>query len=564
MERPSDKSSLEAARSTSESRAPKIKILPERIVSLIAAGEVIDRPAAVVKELVENSIDGNADQIEVRVKGKDHISVFDNGEGMVEEDAMLCVQKHATSKISKEEDLNSITTFGFRGEALHSIAAVSKLILRTRPKDRELGTEVFVEGGRIKSVRRIYMEAGTHVIVKELFFNVPARKKFLSSDHVEFSYILDVITRYALAFPHIGVRLLRDGEVVLNLKRERNLDETIKTIFGDVKKYDLEISFQVGDITIEGFIWREKSKIGKWLFVNRRYVRDKTIFSAISRFDFLKNADYIIFVSAPPETYDVNVNPTKTEIRWRSPAKIREMVIAAIEEATRLRYQKKTVEDILTYTKDFERLEEKLETPQEVQRPAEPKVQKILEPKGNLKVLTVIDGIISIVELNGEIYFVDLHAYHEGKCFRELKEKFAAKIEKSEVLRFAIPLEVKLPKNIILKILERKEDFERIGVNLSADIENSKAVVFSIPYYLYGLELSDFLTEFADGFESKKLDDFLAAISCRTVMRKGDRLQIWDAIQILQDFDPKQRCPHGRPAVIKLDLEELKSKFGRC
>ncbi len=537
----------------------KIIILPERIASLIAAGEVIDRPSAVVKELVENSIDANATEIEVNIKGKEFISVFDNGEGMSEKDATLSIQKHATSKISKEEDLNSITTFGFRGEALHSISLVSKTTIRTRREQDELGVEIFAEGGKIKHIKKIYMEPGTHVIVKDLFFNTPARKKFLSTDQVEFSYVLDVMTRYALALPDIGLKLLKDGEVFLNLKPKRSLEETIKTIFGDTKKDTIEILFQVGNISIEGIIWREKSGIGKWIFVNKRYVRDKTVFSAISKFNFLKNSDYIIFLTTPPEMYDVNVNPTKTEIRWRAPAKIREIVITAIEEAIRHKFPQTIIPHI-----EQETFSEPEIKPFEIKKEESLKIlDEAKAKKPTVKVITILKGIFAMVDFEGEIYFVDLHAYHEGKYFRELKEKFL-NIDKREILRFAIPYEISIPKSTILKIIDRKEDFEKIGLHLVPILEESKVKIFSIPYYLSGVDLGEFLEEFADGFEIRKIEKFLANICCRTVIRTGDRLEIWDIMKILEDFDPNQKCPHGRTAVIKLDIEELERKFGRC
>lgn len=537
----------------------KIIILPERIASLIAAGEVIDRPSAVVKELVENSIDANATEIEVNIKGKEFISVFDNGEGMSEKDATLSIQKHATSKISKEEDLNSITTFGFRGEALHSISLVSKTTIRTRRKQDELGVEIFAEGGKIKHIKKIYMEPGTHVIVKDLFFNTPARKKFLSTDQVEFSYVLDVMTRYALALPNIGLKLLKDGEVFLKLKPKRSLEETIKTIFGDTKKDTIEILFHVGNISIEGIIWREKSGIGKWIFVNKRYVRDKTVFSAISKFNFLKNSDYIIFLTTPPEMYDVNVNPTKTEIRWRAPAKIREIVITAIEEAIRHKFPQTIIPHI-----EQETFSEPEIKPFEIKKEESLKIlDEAKAKKPTVKVITILKGIFAMVDFEGEIYFVDLHAYHEGKYFRELKEKFL-NIDKREILRFAIPYEISIPKSTILKIIDRKEDFEKIGLHLVSILEESKVKIFSIPYYLSGVDLGEFLEEFADGFEIRKIEKFLANICCRTVIRTGDRLEIWDIMKILEDFDPNQKCPHGRTAVIKLDIEELERKFGRC
>ena len=572
-------------------KGEKIKVLPPRVSELISAGEVIDRPSSVVKELVENSIDAGADEIVVHVKGKDYIAVFDNGEGMTEKDVLLCFRKHATSKISTEKDLEEITTFGFRGEALHSIALVSRMTIRTKPKppsrkqytdnhQTELGTEIYVEGGKLKEVKKIYVEPGTQVIVKDLFYNTPARRKFLSSERVEFSYTIDVISRFALAFPSVSIRLLKDGVPYLSLGKERGLEQTIDILFGrkQAEEPKIEVMFSVGDVEIEGFIWRKKVGVGRWIFVNRRYVKDKTVMGAISRFDFLKNSDYILFVNTPPEFYDVNVNPTKTEIRWRTPAKIREIIITAVEDGLRhtLRnlqtpksFHEKETENKgeqregkeraeITWIGEDDRGKERIGS---ADRTLEKDLSEAYLLKYQPKVLAILHGIFAVVEWQEELYIVDIHAYHEGKLLAELKGKFG-NLQKAEKLKFAIPFEFEVSSSSAEKIKDKAEEFHKIGIEF--EVDGNRIKVFSIPYFLSGFDLPEFFEEFQDGMSDKKLTEFLGEVACRRAIRKGDRINVWEITEILEKFDPSQRCAHGRPAVIKISQDELERKFGRC
>ncbi len=555
----------------------KIIVLPEKVSQLIAAGEVIERPASCVKELVENSLDSGAKSIEVFFSGKYDFAVFDDGEGMTEKDVLLCFKRHATSKIKDEKDLEAIKTFGFRGEALHAISLVSKTKIRSKHISEDIGTEIYIEGGKFKGAKKVYLDTGTQVIVKDLFFNTPARRKFLSNERIEFSYVLDVFSRFALAFPNVSFKLMKNDEVYLNLKSGRTLKDTISSIFGDdkVKKDSFELFLSVGDIEIEGIVWREKVGVGRWTFINKRYVKDKTVFSAFSKFPFLKNSDFILFINCPPEFYDVNVNPTKTEIRWKAPLKVREIVITAIEEAIRHKvkafYQTNQEQANQfggsAFEKDFKAELQKIKSELETDKSYENKViyadvkqEKII--RASPKILSLIGGIFAVIEWEGEIYIVDVHAYHEGKLYAEMREKLSA--EKFEKLRFAIPFEVNLSKSICEKLLVHRSQFEKIGIEFEVFVHENKVLVWSIPTFLSGVELSEFFVEFQDGVSEEAKDQFLASYSCRNSIRKGDSLNIWDIAFILQDFDVNQRCPHGRPAVIKLTIDELEKRFGRC
>jgi DNA mismatch repair protein MutL len=557
----------------------KIIVLPEKVSQLIAAGEVIERTASCVKELVENSLDSGANSIEVFFNGKYDVSVFDDGEGMVEKDVLLCFKKHATSKIKDEKDLEAIKTFGFRGEALHAISLVSKTKIRSKHISEDIGTEIYIEGGKFKGAKKVYLDTGTQVIVKDLFFNTPARRKFLSNERIEFSYVLDVFSRFALAFPNVSFKLMKNDEVYLNLKSGRTLKDTISSIFGEdkVRKDSFELFLSVGDIELEGIVWREKVGVGRWTFINKRYVKDKTVFSAFSKFPFLRNSDFILFINCPPEFYDVNVNPTKTEIRWRAPLKVREIIITAIEEAIRHKVKAfyQTNQDQANQI-GVSAVEKDLKAePQHIRSSDKPEAYKNDENKGiyvdvkqekiiraSPKILSLIGGIFAVIEWEGEIYIVDIHAYHEGKLYAEMREKLSA--EKFEKLRFAIPFEVNLSKSACEKVLAHRSEFEKIGIEFEVFQDENKILVWSIPTFLSGVDLSDFFVEFQDGVSEEAKDQFLASYSCRNSIRKGDSLNIWDIAFILQDFDVNQRCPHGRPAVIKLTIDELEKRFGRC
>ena len=325
----------------------KIRVLPDALANQIAAGEVIERPASVVKELLENALDAGARSLRLEVEsgGKRLIRIIDDGEGMMRDDAIVAFERHATSKLRSAEDLESITTLGFRGEALPSIASVSRLHLRTKTADDVEGTEVEFNGGKLVGVRDIAWPGGTEIEVKDLFFNMPARKKFLKSDATESYHITNLVQHYALANPALSFLLINNGRDAIRVAPARSLKERAYQILGGALLNKLLEVKAAGDgLRIEGFVSnpqeQRSSRDQQYLFVNRRFVRDQLIGRAVSEAyrSMMPSGTYpavVLFIEVPPTEVDVNVHPAKTEVRFLHESAIVAFVRNAVAEAIR-------------------------------------------------------------------------------------------------------------------------------------------------------------------------------------------------------------------------------------
>ena len=324
----------------------KIRLLPDHVSNQIAAGEVVERPASVAKELVENAIDARATRIVIDVEsgGRRLLKVSDDGEGMVRDDALLAFERHATSKISTTEDLNTIATLGFRGEALASIASVARVELITRTEDAAAATRVLIEGGRMREVKDAAHPRGTTLSVRDLFFNVPARRKFLRSEATETFHLTNLVTHYALAHPEIAFTLTNSGREVLRVASAKDLRERAYQIFGaEFLDNLLEVSGGNKHIAlVSGYVSaprdRRTSRDAQYLFVNGRFVRDQLIGRALSEGyrSILPHGVYpaaLLFIDTPLEEVDVNVHPAKTEVRFRRVAAVADAVREAVRSA---------------------------------------------------------------------------------------------------------------------------------------------------------------------------------------------------------------------------------------
>ncbi len=329
----------------------KIRVLPDHISNLIAAGEVVERPASVAKELVENAIDAGAQRIVIDVEagGRRLLKITDDGEGMTRDDAVLAFERHATSKISKAEDLNGISTLGFRGEALASIASVARVELITSTADAAAGTRVIIEGGRMRDVKDAAHPRGTTIGVRDLFFNTPARRKFLRSEATESYHLTNLATHYALAHPEIAFTLTNNGRETLRVAPAQDLRERAYQVFGaqfldgllevDSRTADAARAFPSQIARVQGFVSapreRRTSRDAQFLFVNGRFVRDRLIGRALSEGyrSILPHGVYpaaLLFIEVPLEEVDVNVHPAKTEVRFRRAAAVAEAVREAV------------------------------------------------------------------------------------------------------------------------------------------------------------------------------------------------------------------------------------------
>ena len=324
----------------------ELKILPRNIADMIAAGEVVQRPASVVKELMENAVDAGADEVSVTVTdaGRTLIQVIDNGSGMSPDDAVLCFERHATSKIATAEDLQEITTFGFRGEALASIAAVADVVLRTRREEDEVGVEVHLSGSEHISTREVAAPKGSNFAVRNLFYNIPARRKFLKSDNVEFRHILEEFQRVALTRPEIAFTLTHNGRDIHVLKKAKSLKFRITDLLGPQLVGEvMDIQADTSLVRIHGFVGRpeaaKKTLGNQFLFVNGRYFRSPYLHKAVMKaYEALvpegTTPSYFIYLEVDPATIDVNIHPTKTEIKFEEDSVVFQTLYACVREAT--------------------------------------------------------------------------------------------------------------------------------------------------------------------------------------------------------------------------------------
>ena len=321
-----------------------IVLLDELTINKIAAGEVIERPASVIKEMVENSIDAGATNITVEIKngGISYIKVTDNGKGIAQDDLEIAFERHATSKIRSAEDLNTVTSMGFRGEALASIAAISKVELVSKTKEQDTGYKVVVEAGDVLEKEETGCQNGTSITVRNLFFNTPVRYKFLKKDYTESGYIEDVITRIALVNPNISIKLINTGKTVIQTNGSGNLKDVVYSIYGkDVANGINETTYKYEDITITGVVGKPQiarsNRANQLFFVNKRYIKDKTLSAAteqaykglipIGKFGFV-----ILNIEMNPAKVDVNVHPAKLEVRFQDESKVFQAIYHTIKD----------------------------------------------------------------------------------------------------------------------------------------------------------------------------------------------------------------------------------------
>jgi DNA mismatch repair protein MutL len=459
----------------------KIEVLPESISQIIAAGEVIERPASVVKELMENAIDAGSTEVIVELKagGLQLVHVVDNGEGMDREDVPLALQRFATSKIKKVEDLYAIHTLGFRGEALPSIAQVSKMTLKTRTSHSLSGTKVICEGGEIKSISEIGCPIGTEVDVKNIFYNIPVKRKFLKSIRSELRYAVNHFLRLSLSQPSISFKFIHDDRTLHEYLKSESPLVRIEAIFGkEIYPHLQPIGFEDGEIRISGFAslpsFSKKNSEGIYFYVNQRFVKDRMIYKAILdayRHILPRNQFPIIilFINIPPSTVDVNVHPTKAEVKFKNPERIYQAVLAAIRMA---------VEGEASWSEErmsgngrkegvFQRgvqpsfpIQDTLSIPSSLTRGKEEEIFMVregerikwdVEKKSPYLVLGQIQGMFILCEGEGNLIFIDQHAAHERILFEKFKKEYESRLMISEKLLLPILIELSVEESYILE-----------------------------------------------------------------------------------------------------------------
>ncbi len=605
----------------------KIKILPEIISNKIAAGEVVERPSSVVKELVENALDAGSTQILIEVEkgGKSLIRVSDNGTGMWRDDALLSIERYATSKISKDEDLFSISTFGFRGEALPSIASVSRFSLVTKEKTAEAGIEIKIDGGRVLSATDKGSPSGTMITVKDLFFNTPARRKFLKSTDTEAGHIADIVASMALGHTGVQFRLLHNGKTVYNLLSAPDSARRAEDVLGkDTRSSLYRLGFSSGDISVSGWISspmiKRSTTRGIYTYVNGRFVRDKVVQHAL--FEGYKTrlikGEFpvaVIFIKLPYDSVDVNVHPSKREVRFSDQNKVHEAVKAAVKNALDLLDPfKKSAADFIQKERNSQsfgvsepptfyesgRISSQphpdpspskgwdfpaFDKPPVLSHPLArgdqgegeklPNVQADLWEKKqfkDLRILGQLHGTYIICESGGGIFLIDQHAAHERILYEELKNR-RGRTEGHPSQKLLIPEVIEFgyrEAGIFEKLLP---DFFKAGFEVEPFGGNAFAVK-SVPAFMSGKDIKSAVTEivekiietgFAPGLE-KVSDEVLKLVACHGAIRANQKLSDKEVRTLVDQLDGcamPSHCPHGRPTWISFTINELEKFFKR-
>jgi DNA mismatch repair protein MutL len=557
----------------------QIKILPSDLRNKIAAGEVIERPASVVKELIENSIDaGSTDiRIDVLYGGKRLIRVSDNGTGMDKEDALLCFKRHATSKLSSEKDLFNIKTLGFRGEALSSIASVSKMKLITAPKGVPSGVFVEIHGSEVKEIKDS-PSIGTSIEIRDLFFNMPARKKFLKSNNTELFHIIDTVTKEALSHWETGFSLTSDNQETISLPISSDQKERIMQIYGE----EFLDSLTEGDTGVEGIKMKfyvtkgenfRNRRSHQFIFINKRPVRDQSLSHAVYNahegiLPHDKHPIFFLFLDIDPGKVDFNVHPTKREVRFEDKESIYRFVNTGIRKAIseeRAEYAKQFTETPATgpFTPFINAYTSHLSPAASYGSVISENLELAYKPL--LPFLYLGDTFIAISGKGG-LTLIDYHAAHE----RILYEKFLKGINlNSHQLLF--PQQIKLSYKEYRIILENVLILRDFGIEAD-DFGHESVIVRSLPDVLKEADIRGILSDIAsciiEGIApDKSFKEAIAArIACHGSVRGKKILsqeEISNLIADLEQADHPDQCPHGRPTRIFFSLDDLKKMFKR-
>lgn len=625
----------------------KIQILPENLANKIAAGEVVQRPESVVKELLENSIDAESKNIELIIKkaGKTLIQVCDDGVGMLEEDAILCIQKHATSKISTYQDLEAIKTLGFRGEALSSIASVSQFEIRTETREEELGTLIRIEGENVIHKEKGSFPKGTTTTIKNLFYNTPARRNFLRTDATEFKHIIDTFNKIALSHPEISFKLWNDDDDICNYP-ECDLGERVQQVFADnMLDALLPVSEMTDFLNIHGYIGKpsmlKKNKGDQYLFLNKRYVVSKQINHAVftAYENILEKGEYpffVLFVELDPRRIDINVHPSKLEVRFEDERDIYSFILAVIKKSLggydlvpsmtfsppnadteklkvnnfvrterndfsdrpaidRSSYDRPTF-DKPSYSKtDFSDKDidllfgslnreitgmsrsENAAAPFEESRtraaapPPQPEWHTTLSAKDeSTSFIIQMHNKYILSQIKSGLMIIDQHVAHERILYEKALKLMEANMPFSQQLLF--PKNLQLDAGTFFLLKEIYHLLLHIGFEIRF-VNKNTIVIEGVPQDIkQGAEekiLMEMLEEYQINQREKQLDDrdnIAKSYSCKTAIKTGDRLSEVEMRSLIDQLFATSNpyvCPHGRPIVIKISLEEFDRRFGR-
>jgi DNA mismatch repair protein MutL len=575
----------------------KIHRLAQDLANQIAAGEVVERPASVVKELVENAIDAGARRIAIHVElgGKKQVRVEDDGEGMEPEDARLAIERHATSKIRRADDLATIHTLGFRGEALPSIASVSHFLLRTRAKGRDSGTEIRVSGGMVTSAVEAASAEGTTVEVNDLFYNLPARRKFMKSDRAEAAQVSRIATQLALAYPEIGFTVTSAGRKLLQCPPAGSLRDRIYQLYGERDDL-LELRKEAGGLRLTGYVAaladQGPTRGPQNVFINRRIVKDRTIAHAIIDAYSMasikeRSPEVHLFIEMPPDALDVNVHPTKAEVRFRNQSMVHEVVRRALMETIgeggvpelQLQPEQHVVSG-------FSR------TPMATSIPGVlsggvypnrwiPGADSVrLKPDSTEAVVSDVRPMIPlgqfrdtfIIAMDDEgVAIIDQHVAHERVLFERMMERLTA--GRLESQRLLVPLVLDLAPAAYQVLAARTSELDRLGFEIES-FGDATLKITAVPALLKIEDSSKALQALAEDLEGldrgagvqEALQRLAATTACHAAVKAHYPLTYEKMTHILEELRATSYstvCPHGRPVMLRLTRREIEKNFER-
>lgn len=599
--------------------SPRIHVLPAHVVNQIAAGEVIERPASVLKELLDNALDAGASRIVVDAAagGLDLLRVVDDGCGLHPDDLPLAFASHATSKLRQADDLAAIRTMGFRGEALASIGSVAEVLLQSRPRGAEMGAQIECRGGALAAVKPWAGPEGTRIEVRNLFFNTPARRKFMRTPATEMGHLSEIVTRYALGCPGLGISLNHQERSVFEVPASATLADRIRLFLGrDVADKLLPVEATQGPVRLTGFVADPSIDRGnarlQYLFINGRWVRDRTLGHALQEgyHGLLMVGRYAIaflFLELPPELVDVNVHPTKAEVRFRDGQALHHLVRAAVRQAlqkvqaavpvplTPARAPHASGFDLITPrptpTLPFSappRQEPPLATP--VHRPPprdEPAApaaaaeqfapppplprESYTHPQPTTGKAFQLHNAYIVLEIDEGMLVIDQHALHERVLYEQLKER--ARTGPVEAQRLLIPEPVDLPPDQQALLLERQADLTRLGVGVQ-DFGGGTVLITSHPTALSRLPAAQLVQQIVEHLQASPKaptpeqlrDDLLRMMACKAAVKAGDPLSDAEIMALLAHRDlvaDTHHCPHGRPTSLLFSKKDLDRQFQR-
>ena len=594
----------------------RIQKLPEDLANQIAAGEVVERPASVVKELVENAIDAHATRVVITAEygGKKLIRVEDDGIGMDPDDARLCLDRHATSKIRRADDLAAIVTLGFRGEALPSIASVSHFRLRTRARGSDSGTEIRVNAGIIESVVEAGGPEGTMIEVADLFYNLPARRKFLKSDAAEAAQLSRFVTQLALCYPEVGFTLVSSGKKVIAVPPVTSLSDRLYQLYGD--RQDLiPVEREFGGVRLHGFIaaLAEQGPVRgpQHVFVNRRIVKDRTIAHAIlDAYSVATNKERSpevhLFLEVPPDRIDVNVHPTKAEVRFKEQSLIHELVRRGLQDslgkgpAPELTLR---TSDVLpgqpmqpsipgalsgasfpsrwaagTYGGSGQGFNTQVQhegSGSLNHRPEPPSLNQRGEPSGSLVRPMIALGQFRdtfIIAMDDEgLCIIDQHVAHERVLFERIMERLTTQSLESQ--RLLIPVVMELPPAERAALISKADALARFGFEVE-EFGGDSIKVTAVPALIDPNECDSSLRALAEDLEGLdrglRIEDALkqiaATTACHAAVKAHYPLTLEKMHHILEELRATAYstvCPHGRPVMLRITRREIEKNFDR-